>query len=67
VSETTALGAAYLAGVATGAWTEADLRSIWRQAACYEPSMSGDEREELIVGWRRALARAASNEAERSG
>jgi glycerol kinase len=67
VSETTALGAAYLAGVATGTWTEADVRSMWREAARYEPSMSPDERETLIAGWTRALARAASNEAERIG
>jgi glycerol kinase len=55
VSETTALGAAYLAGVATGAWSEADVRSMWRQAARYEPSMSEDQRESLLEGWRRAL------------
>ena len=67
VSETTALGAAYLAGVATGTWTEADVRSMWRQAARYEPSMSADERETLLAGWARALARAASNEAEHAG
>jgi glycerol kinase len=67
VSETTALGAAYLAGVATGAWTEADVRSMWRQAARYEPSMSEDQRESLLAGWARALARAGSNEAERAG
>jgi len=67
VSETTALGAAYLAGVATGTWTEDDVGTMWRQAARYEPSMSEDTREELIAGWRRALERARSNEAERSG
>ena len=32
VSETTALGAAYLAGVATGVWSEADVREMWREA-----------------------------------
>jgi glycerol kinase len=67
VSETTALGAAYLAGVATGTWSEGDVREMWRQAACYEPSMSADEREELLAGWSRALARARSNKADRSG
>jgi glycerol kinase len=67
VSETTALGAAYLAGVATGTWTEADVRSMWREAARYEPSMPTDRREAVVAGWRRALERAASNEAERSG
>jgi glycerol kinase len=67
VSETTALGAAYLAGVATGTWTEADVRSMWREAARYEPSISEDRREALVAGWRRALERAASNEADRNG
>jgi glycerol kinase len=55
VSETTALGAAYLAGVATGTWSESDVRAMWRQAARYEPSMSEDQRESLLEGWRRAL------------
>jgi glycerol kinase len=67
ISETTALGAAYLAGVATGTWAEADVRAMWREAARYEPSMPAAEREALLAGWERALARAASNEAERSG
>jgi glycerol kinase len=67
VSETTALGAAYLAGVATGTWSEEDVRLMWRQAARYEPSMSDDQRESLLTGWARALERARSNEADRSG
>jgi glycerol kinase len=67
ISETTALGAAYLAGVATGTWTEPDVRAMWRQAARYEPSMPDAEREALLAGWGRALARAASNEADRTG
>ncbi len=66
ISETTALGAAYLAGVATGTWSEEDVRAMWREAARYEPSMSDDERETLLAGWAaRARARARSNEAER--
>jgi glycerol kinase len=67
VSETTALGAAYLAGVATDTWTEDDVSTMWRQAARYEPSMSDDQRESLLAGWARALERAASNEADRNG
>ncbi|HEX6651278.1 MAG TPA: glycerol kinase GlpK [Thermoleophilaceae bacterium] len=67
VSETTALGAAYLAGVATEMWTEEDVSEMWRQAARYEPSMSEDQRETLLAGWARALERAASNEADRIG
>ncbi|HYN91098.1 MAG TPA: FGGY-family carbohydrate kinase, partial [Thermoleophilaceae bacterium] len=67
ISETTALGAAYLAGVATATWSEEDVRSMWRQAARYEPSMSEDERKSLLAGWARALERARSNEEDRSG
>jgi len=56
--ETTALGAACLAGVAVGTWTEEDVRGLWREAARYEPRMSEDERETLLAGWRAALDRA---------
>jgi glycerol kinase len=55
ISETTALGAAYLAGVATGAWSEADVRAMWSEAARYEPAMAEDHREELMDGWRKAI------------
>jgi glycerol kinase len=55
VSVTTALGAAYLAGVATGTWSEADVRRMWTEAARYEPAMGEDQREELIGGWTRAV------------
>jgi glycerol kinase len=58
--ETTALGAAWLAGIAVGTWSEADVRGLWRVAARYEPRMSVDERETLLAGWRSALARARS-------
>ena len=58
VSETTALGAGYLAGVATGLWSEPDVRSMWREAARYEPRMSADRRETLMAEWGRALERS---------
>src|SRR2546423_948337 len=58
ISETTALGAAYLAGVATKLWSEQDTRSMWREAARYEPTMSQDEREALLHGWHRAVERS---------
>ena len=58
ISETTVLGAAYLAGVATGAWTESDVRAMWREDRRYEPSMDDDERQALLADWRRALERA---------
>ena len=39
-------------------WTVADVRSIWREAARYEPRMGDDERERLLHEWRRAVERA---------
>jgi len=58
VPETTALGAAYLAGIATGLWDQGQVREMWRQAASYEPRMGEDEREELLGRWREALERS---------
>jgi glycerol kinase len=55
ISETTALGAAYLAGVATGAWSEEDVKQMWAEASRYEPAMGKDQREELMDGWTRAV------------
>ena len=58
VAETTALGAAYLAGVGAGAWTLEQVRGMWREAARYEPAMTAAERERLLAGWTRALERS---------
>ena len=59
VAETTALGAAYLAGVGAGMWTLDHGRSeAGASAARYEPRMGDDERAALLDGWRRALERA---------
>jgi glycerol kinase len=60
MAETTALGAAYLAGVGVGAWTVSDVREGWRAGASYEPRMSEDERETLLAGWADALVRTRS-------
>jgi glycerol kinase len=57
IAETTALGAAYLAGVGTNQWTLDHVRSSWRERRRYEPQMSTDERETLLDGWRDALTR----------
>ncbi len=70
VSETTALGAAYLAGVASGSWTEDQTRAMWRESARYEPRMPAGERDRLLGEWRRALGRAggwARNELGENG
>ncbi|HEV7399197.1 MAG TPA: glycerol kinase GlpK [Solirubrobacterales bacterium] len=58
IVETTALGAAYLAGIATEQWTLEQVGEMWREAARYEPAMSVDERETLLGEWRRALERS---------
>jgi glycerol kinase len=58
VSETTALGAAFLAGLAVDVWTEENIRTMWRQAALYEPTMRAEQREELLAEWHRAVERA---------
>ena len=59
VQETTALGAAFLAGLATGVWkTSDDLRRRRTVAARYEPRISKDERDSLYAGWLRAVERS---------
>jgi glycerol kinase len=58
VPETTALGAAYLAGVGRGLWTVDHVRTSWGERRRYEPQMSADDREELLRGWHRALERS---------
>jgi len=59
VAETTALGAAYLAGLAVGLWRDTtEIAGHWHAAKTYEPSMSTDQRETLYAGWKRAVERA---------
>jgi glycerol kinase len=58
IAETTALGAAYLAGIATDVWTPQGVAEMWREADRYEPRMGEDERQQLLGGWRRALRRS---------
>jgi glycerol kinase len=58
VAETTALGAALLAGVGAGLWTLTDVRDGWRLRARFEPCMSDGERACLLAGWHGALGRA---------
>jgi glycerol kinase len=67
VAETTALGAAYLAGVATELWDEAATRDMWREAERYEPRMSADERESLLADWSRAVERSRAWERPEDG
>ncbi|HUN36424.1 MAG TPA: glycerol kinase GlpK [Trebonia sp.] len=58
VAETTALGAAYAAGLAVGFWDNTDeLRSNWRESRRWEPSWSADRREAGYAGWKKAVSR----------
>jgi glycerol kinase len=70
VQETTALGAASLAGIGVGLWRQADLGARWQCARRYEPRMSVDQRGHLYSDWLRAVERArgwASPETVHSG
>jgi glycerol kinase len=58
VAETTALGAAYLAGVGAGLLTLDRVREGWRERARYEPAMGSDQRMALLADWARAVERA---------
>ncbi|MGZ8512850.1 MAG: glycerol kinase GlpK [Candidatus Limnocylindria bacterium] len=58
IPETTALGAAYLAGIGTEIWSVDQVESMWREAARYEPAMDSDERATLLEDWARAVERA---------
>jgi glycerol kinase len=59
VTETTALGAAYLAGLAVGVWkTPQELESQWRVEKRFEPSMAESRVRELRGQWSRAVGRA---------
>ncbi|MDP9238191.1 MAG: glycerol kinase GlpK [Chloroflexota bacterium] len=59
IAETTALGAAYLAGLAVGFWhDEAEIARIWRSGGVFEPKMPAAQRDALVEGWHRAVERA---------
>jgi glycerol kinase len=59
VSETTALGAAYLAGLAVGFWKDqSEIASQWQVDRRFEPAMKPVERKRLCAGWMKALERA---------
>ena len=58
VTETTALGAAYLAGLAVGFWDgTAQIARNWRQGKRFDPAMGAGERSALLGEWHKAVAR----------
>ncbi|HEX6084057.1 MAG TPA: glycerol kinase GlpK [Thermoanaerobaculia bacterium] len=57
-SESTALGAAYLAGLAVGFWSESDVDAQWEAERTFMPAISEDERQGRIAAWHRAVERA---------
>jgi glycerol kinase len=60
-TETTALGAAFLAGLAVGYWSDRDhLAALWTEERRFEPRMSRDRAEQRHAGWQDAVARARS-------
>ena len=61
VTETTALGAAYLAGLGVGLYrSAADVGSQWQRDRLFEPRLSADRRDSLYAGWREAVKRVRS-------
>jgi glycerol kinase len=58
VAETTALGAAYAAGLAVGFWTGTDeLRENWREGKRWQPQTTTDERDAMLASWKKAVTR----------
>ena len=58
IAETTALGAAYAAGLAVGYWSDLDeLRANWGEAKRFVPHMSVEDRDEALAAWKKAVTR----------
>ncbi|MBT8218888.1 MAG: glycerol kinase GlpK [Bacteroidia bacterium] len=66
IIETTALGAAYLAGIHTGFWKESDILDNWRCERTFIPEMSPDASQKLYTGWQKAVQRTMKWEEEDS-
>lgn len=59
IRETTALGAAYLAGLAVGVWKDLDqIKGLWACDTVYKPEMDDQQRERLLAGWHKAVSRS---------
>lgn len=64
VIETTALGAAYLAGIATGFWTLDGIAKTWNMDHAFSPAMAEEKRNHLYKGWKKAVNRTLGWEQE---
>ena len=61
VTETTALGAAWLAGLALGFWqSQEEIAAQWRAERCFQPAIGADQRAALMERWSRAVQRSLS-------
>jgi len=58
LTETTALGAAYLAGLGAGVWSDSDLAGLWKLDREFLPAMSRDEARTKLARWHRAVERS---------
>ena len=59
IRETTALGAAYLAGLAVGVWKDREqLRSLWHCDTTFYPQMEEERHQRLLHGWHKAVGRS---------
>ncbi|MCR9288779.1 MAG: glycerol kinase GlpK [Bacteroidetes bacterium] len=64
IIETTALGAAYLAGLAVGFWKKSEISESWQLNKTFEPNMDESERNSLYSGWKKAVKRTMGWENE---
>lgn len=60
ITETTAMGAAYLAGLASGFWTQNDLSKVWQLERLFKPEMAEEKRSKKYAGWQKAVSRCMS-------
>jgi glycerol kinase len=59
VLETTALGAACLAGITVGFWKDMDdVKKHWHKGTVFEPLMDTDKRDKFVAGWKKAVERS---------
>jgi len=62
VTETTALGAAFLAGLQSGYWNDLDaIERLWREERRFTPSIDAAARDALLTGWRNAVKRTLTS------